>query len=182
MFSDLAWSHLIKINIVLRISEEKSTNTTQHIRSADNHTNDEVNLNLDIYHRRPFAPSSVSSSRGEYPLSIVEERNIILGITNSYSDSISLLLIQQKLRGPHKHTKDIASYEMKTPNPVFEAAISIEDFKNIDPEQFEWVNPDEIRPGETTCGFLNAPLGWEVEELDIVYPMVKMCTYLFENA
>ena len=35
------------------------------------------------------------------------------------------------------------------------------------------MNPDEIQPGETTCGFLKAPLGWEVEDLDVVYPMVK---------
>ena len=35
------------------------------------------------------------------------------------------------------------------------------------------MNPDEIQPGETTCGFLKAPLGWEVEDLNVVYPMVK---------
>mmetsp|Transcript_17538 Transcript_17538/g.38236 ORF Transcript_17538/g.38236 Transcript_17538/m.38236 type:complete len:650 (+) Transcript_17538:164-2113(+) len=75
---------------------------------------------------------------------------------------------------PHERTEGIISDATEPPNPeVFEAAISLDDFKNIDPELFEWVNPDEIRPGDTTCGFLKAPLGWEVEELDVVYPIVK---------
>ena len=62
------------------------------------------------------------------------------------------------------------------PNPeVFQAAINLEDFKNVDSDKFEWVNPDEIRAGETTCGFLKAPLVWEIDELDIEYPIVKTC-------
>lgn len=60
------------------------------------------------------------------------------------------------------------------PNPeVFQAAISLNDFKTVDPDKFEWVNPDEIQPGETTCGFLKAPLGWEVDDVDVTYPIVK---------
>ena len=51
--------------------------------------------------------------------------------------------------------------------------MSLDDIRNVDPEQFEWINPDEIQPGETTCGYLKAPLGWEVEDLAVVYPMVK---------
>ena len=64
-----------------------------------------------------------------------------------------------------------------TPKPdVFQAAISLEDFKNVDPPKFEWVNPDEIKAGETTCGFLKAPLVWEIAELDI-QPIVETCKY-----
>ena len=48
----------------------------------------------------------------------------------------------------------------------------LEDFRNIDPDVFEWVNPDEIQPGNVTCGFLKAPLG---EAEGVVYPMVKVC-------
>lgn len=63
-----------------------------------------------------------------------------------------------------------------SPNPdVFEAAMSLEDFKNVDPDIFEWVNPDEIKAGETTCGYLTAPLVWEIEEVDVEYPTVKTC-------
>jgi len=61
-----------------------------------------------------------------------------------------------------------------SPNPdVFEAAMSLEDFKNVDPDIFEWVNPEEIKAGETTCGYLTAPLVWEIEEVDVEYPTVK---------
>lgn len=64
------------------------------------------------------------------------------------------------------------------PNPdVFQAAISLEDFKNVDPAKFEWVNPEEIKAGETTCGFLKAPLVWEIDEVDIGYPIVETCEY-----
>lgn len=49
----------------------------------------------------------------------------------------------------------------------------LEDFRNIDPDVFEWVNPDEIQPGNVTCGFLKAPLG---EAEGVVYPMVKVYT------
>jgi len=49
----------------------------------------------------------------------------------------------------------------------------LEDFSNIDPDVFEWVNPDEIQPGNVTCGFLKAPLG---EAEGVVYPMVKVYT------
>ena len=99
--------------------------------------------------------------------------NVIL--TLSHSSTFSSLTMHQKfLRGgafTTAKTQAIAS------SGHFEPAISLEDFKNVDPERFEWVNPDEVKAGETTCGFLKAPLGWEVEELDIVYPMVKICKF-----
>lgn len=65
--------------------------------------------------------------------------------------------------------------EGSTSPTVFEPAKDIDFFANVDPDQFEWVNPEEIRPGETTCGFLKAPLGWEVDRVDVVYPEVKVC-------
>lgn len=72
------------------------------------------------------------------------------------------------------HIEDASGTE--PPNPqYFEPAMDLDYFANIDPKQFEWVNPDEIKSGETTCGFLPAPLGWDVEELDIDYPTVKVC-------
>ena len=75
------------------------------------------------------------------------------------------------LRG---HQPQLSGQE--TPNPsVFEAAMTLEDFKNVDPNKFEWVNADEIKAGETTCGFLKAPLVWEIEKLEIEYPAVKTC-------
>lgn len=62
------------------------------------------------------------------------------------------------------------------PNPdnAFEPAMDLEYFSNLDPKEFEWVNPNEIKPGETTCGFLTAPLGWDVDDVDVVYPDVKV--------
>lgn len=72
-----------------------------------------------------------------------------------------------------KKTED--AFNTEVPNPEhFEPAMNLDYFANIDPDMFEWVNPDEIQPGETTCGFLHAPLDWEVDEVDIVYPMVKV--------
>ena len=69
-----------------------------------------------------------------------------------------------------------ASSVAEPPNPaVFEPAMDLHDFASIDPKQFEWINPDEIKPGETTCGFLTAPFGWSVDGLDVVYPDVKVC-------
>ncbi|KAL7507236.1 hypothetical protein ACHAXN_004424 [Cyclotella atomus] len=73
------------------------------------------------------------------------------------------------LRG---HQPNLSTKATPKPN-VFQAAISLEDFKNVDPAKFEWVNPDEIKAGETTCGFLKAPLVWEIAELDIEYPIVE---------
>ena len=62
----------------------------------------------------------------------------------------------------------------------FEAAKPLEFFENIDPNKFEWVHKSEIQPGETTCGFLKAPLVWSgdsgwPEEGDETYPTVKVC-------
>lgn len=42
--------------------------------------------------------------------------------------------------------------------------------KGIDPELFEWVNPDEIAPGITTCGFLKPDLGSQ----DKIYPIIRV--------
>lgn len=51
--------------------------------------------------------------------------------------------------------------EDDTPNPdIFEPAADLDTFRNVDPTKFEWVNPDEIEAGGTTCGFLKAPFGW----------------------
>ena len=43
--------------------------------------------------------------------------------------------------------------------------------KGIDPEEFEWVNPDEIAPGATTCGFLKPRLG---SLDDVNYPRIRV--------
>ncbi len=79
---------------------------------------------------------------------------------------------QHKLRGGYSN-KETTPYKSKSPNPdIFQSAISLDDFRDVNPDQFEWVNPDEIQPGQTTCGFLKAPLGWQAGDL-VVYPMVK---------
>ena len=54
----------------------------------------------------------------------------------------------------------------------FYVAEPLDYFKNeMDPELFEWVNPDEIKPGATTCGFLKPRLG----SLDTIeYPLVSV--------
>jgi len=85
------------------------------------------------------------------------------------------------LRGSQHHTTDKSfdpsadNGDSGIPNPnVFEPAISLDDFKNVDPDKFEWVNPEEIKAGETTCGFLLAPLGWDVDELQVTYPTVNI--------
>lgn len=41
----------------------------------------------------------------------------------------------------------------------------------MDPEFFEWVNPDEIAAGETTCGFMKPSLG---SRLDESYPAIEV--------
>lgn len=42
---------------------------------------------------------------------------------------------------------------------------------------FEWVNKEEIKAGETTCGFLHAPLSWPNAEETMAFPGVKVCEY-----
>ena len=64
----------------------------------------------------------------------------------------------------------------------FEAAKPLEFFRNIDPSKFEWRNKSEIKPGNTTCGFLKAPLVWTgdsgwPEEGDTIYPTVEVCKF-----
>ena len=88
----------------------------------------------------------------------------------------TLLPIQAVSQGISLRGQQPQLSSRETLNPdVFEAAISLEDFKNVDPDKFEWVNPDEIKAGEITCGFLKAPLVWEIDEIDIDYPIVKTC-------
>jgi len=73
------------------------------------------------------------------------------------------------------HEADAASVA-EPPNPaVFEPAKNLDHFANLDPKQFEWVNPDEIQPGKTTCGFLTAPFGSDANGSDVVYPKVRVC-------
>lgn len=43
--------------------------------------------------------------------------------------------------------------------------------KGIDPELFEWVNPNEISPGAITCGFLKPNLG---SLDDITFPTIEV--------
>lgn len=64
------------------------------------------------------------------------------------------------------------STRTKQRNVTFEPAMPLDFFKNVDPELFEWVNPNEIAPGVATCGFLNARLG---ALPDVNYPMIKVC-------
>lgn len=54
----------------------------------------------------------------------------------------------------------------------FYRAETLDYFRNgIDPELFEWVNPDEIVPGSTTCGFLKPRLG---SLDDVIYPTIEV--------
>jgi hypothetical protein len=95
----------------------------------------------------------------------------------SIFSATAMLSAQTAAKGIHfrGHQTELLSTK-EAPNPdVFQAAISLEDFKNVDPEKFEWINPDEIKAGETTCGYLKAPLVWEIDEVDIEYPIVKTC-------
>jgi hypothetical protein len=41
----------------------------------------------------------------------------------------------------------------------------------IDPTKFKWVNPDNIKPGAVTCGFLHPTLG---AEPGVNYPVIKV--------
>ena len=54
---------------------------------------------------------------------------------------------------------------------IFTPAMDLDFFRNLDPADFEWVEPKEIQPGETTCGFLHAPLG---SLPDVTYPIVDV--------
>ena len=106
---------------------------------------------------------------------------------------------ERKLRGPSSRTplananKTVgtsSSATLKTsddpPNPdYFKPAMPIEFFQSLDPESFEWVNPEEVQAGETTCGFLNAPFIWpagsttgftEADDQD-QYPTANVCKY-----
>jgi len=67
---------------------------------------------------------------------------------------------------------------------TFEPAISLAEFSALDRSiklgdgsYFEWVNKEEIEAGETTCGFLHAPLRWPNAEDDMSFPEVEVCEY-----
>ena len=64
----------------------------------------------------------------------------------------------------------------------FKPAISLGSFSALgrfnklrDGSFFEWVNKEEIKAGETTCGFLHAPLIWPNAEETMSFPGVKVC-------
>jgi hypothetical protein len=50
----------------------------------------------------------------------------------------------------------------------------LDEFVNVDPEKFEWVDKSEIKAGGTACGFFKADLG-ALEDME--YPKVKVCEY-----
>ena len=41
----------------------------------------------------------------------------------------------------------------------------------IDPDEFEWINTENIKAGSTTCGFLKPSLGTEP---GVTYPKIKV--------
>ena len=57
---------------------------------------------------------------------------------------------------------------------AFEPAPHLDEWKAVDPGRFEWVDVDEVGPGETTCGFLKSPLGWEADA-NVTFPVVNVC-------
>ena len=119
------------------------------------------------------------------------------GDKKSYAETKhSLIRAQSKLRGTSATTNKatlsypaVESGEKDPPNPdYFKPAMPIEFFQNIDPERFEWMNPEEVQAGETTCGFLKAPFVWpagsttgftETDDQD-QYPIAKVCKFLIQ--
>jgi hypothetical protein len=63
---------------------------------------------------------------------------------------------------------------LKLQEPIFVPAITLDEFANVDPEAFEWVDKSEIEAGGTTCGFLKAHLG---SLPGVEYPKVNVCEY-----
>ncbi len=67
---------------------------------------------------------------------------------------------------------------------VFEPAISLDEFAALDSNTkiadayFEWVDREKIQAGETTCGFLHAPLCWPHAEEKTIFPEVEVCKLL----
>lgn len=142
----------------LRGEQNSVTQSQTNLTRVDHHP---TNINPERFRRRANAPKASGSSGlsdGRRSTSVKSFR--------SGNSKASISDAGSKGGGSDGRASEL-------PNPkVFEAAISLDDFKNVDPKLFEWVNPDEIQPGETTCGFLKAPLGW-VDETDIKYPFVK---------
>lgn len=62
--------------------------------------------------------------------------------------------------------------ELYGPGDNFYEAESLDYFKNeISPSWFEWLNPDEVEAGGTTCGFLYPDLGLLH---DVTYPTIQV--------
>lgn len=57
------------------------------------------------------------------------------------------------------------------PGDNFYQAESLDYFRNLPSEWFQWVNPDEIQAGATTCGFLFPDLGLLP---NVTYPIIKV--------
>lgn len=63
------------------------------------------------------------------------------------------------------------SPQLYGPGENLYVAESLDYFKNLSPDWFEWVNPDGIRAGATTCGFLYPNLGLLT---DVIYPIIEV--------
>jgi len=81
---------------------------------------------------------------------------------------------------------EVDTTNLPEPNPdIFEPAADLDTFRNVDPSKFEWVNPDEIEAGGTTCGFLKAPFGWPAgsetgykeSDTQTEYPFAEVCEW-----
>ena len=68
----------------------------------------------------------------------------------------------------------------------FKPGPDLDVFRNVDPDKFEWVDPQHIVARKTTCGYLKAPFGWPAgsktgytETPDQKqYPFVQVCKLL----
>jgi hypothetical protein len=70
-------------------------------------------------------------------------------------------------------TKQREHMMFNSPDMDFVTARTLDEIiNNVDPEKFQWVNHDEIKPGVLTCGFLHAPLG---SVPDVEYAMNDAC-------
>ena len=97
-----------------------------------------------------------------FPLSAAALRDVDIHLSTGEGELVNLV---------GKVTNTISELTQRR-NNNFVPAITLEEFKNVDFEWFEWVNPNELEAGETTCGFLKAPLG---ALPNTMYPTVKVC-------
>jgi hypothetical protein len=94
--------------------------------------------------------------------------------------------INAKERRSLRNDNEKHQYIAPTPSPAEGddsapvEAIDIDQFALIDQNLFEWVNPEEITPGNTTCGFLKSDLG---SLPNVTYPkvMVYVCVQFALN-